>query len=83
MKPIQITALCLAAAGLTACATAQPALPAAHNTAVKTNIAAQAITPPAAQKGNRNIPQNRTLRDAARERYRTDSVKEPVKPGTN
>ena len=66
---------------LCGCATSQPAMP--QNTgAVKHNIAAQAITPPAAQKADRNIPQDRALRDAARKRYREDKVKVPNRTGT-
>jgi len=64
------------------CAAGRAALPNAQHTAVKSNITAQAITPPEQQKANRNIPQDRALRDAARERYKTDTVKQPKKTGT-
>jgi len=76
--------LSVAAAALTlaGCASTQAAMPSAAHTAVKTNIAAQAITPPQAQKADRNIPQDRALRDAARKRYRTDTIKQPEKTGT-
>ncbi len=81
MRYFKLTAV-LAATITAGCATAQPSMQAHVNSAVKSNIAAQEITPPAAQKANRNIPQDRALRDAARQRYKTDAVKPPSRTGT-
>jgi len=81
MRLLKLT-LAAGAITLAGCATSQAALPDAQHTAVKSNIDAQAITPPEQQKANRNIPHDRALRDAARKRYRTDTVKQPKKTGT-
>lgn len=63
---------------LTACASSAPVLAPPSSGAVAANISAQAITPDASQKANRHIPQDRALRAAALERYRTDKVKVPT-----
>ena len=75
-----ITAL-LALAILPACATT-PERPHSQS-AVKRNIAAQAIAPSKEQKTNVNIPADPTLRSAARERYKSGTVKKPVPVSTN
>jgi hypothetical protein len=71
----------LALAILPACATTPERL---HSeSAVKRNIAAQAIVPSKEQKANVNIPADPTLRSAARERYKSGAVKKPVPVSTN
>ncbi|WP_017931164.1 hypothetical protein [Robiginitomaculum antarcticum] len=64
------------AVSLPACATTVPVMQTEHS-AVAHNIAAQSIEPSAAQKANINIPEDPTLRAAARERYRQGNVTEP------
>ena len=74
---VKLTFGLLLAASLSACASTQPVLPQSQM-AVAHNIAAQAITPPTAQKANTNIPADETLRAAARKRYRDGEVVEPT-----
>lgn len=81
VKYIALSLTSLAALG--ACATTVPATEQDYVSAVQRNIEAQAITPTDEQKANVNIPADPTLRAAARERYRTGTVKKPIPVSTN
>ena len=65
---------------LSACATTKPALQSSSSefgSAVRHNIAAQAIEPTAEQKANTFIPADATKRAKARENYRNGETPEP------
>ena len=76
------TALVFAAALLSGCATSTDMTHSEFGSAVKHNIAAQAVPPTETQKNNRFIPADPARRDLARDRYKADEVETPVPTNT-
>ena len=83
MKPIQkLIALSFASSiAFAGCATSKPALEGQldpdFGSAIRANIAAQAVSPSATQKANTFIPADPARTSAARKNYRDNTVPEP------